>query len=59
MCPGLSAPENGSVSVSKGEDVGSIATYTCDEGFKLVGQSTRSCQENGAWDGTEPLCIGI
>ena len=35
---------------------GAMATYTCDEGFNLIGNSTRLCQADGSWKGTDPTC---
>ncbi|XP_068228821.1 sushi, von Willebrand factor type A, EGF and pentraxin domain-containing protein 1-like isoform X2 [Palaemon carinicauda] len=36
--------------------LGATITYECDEGFELVGDVSRTCQENKVWTGTEPLC---
>ena len=30
--------------------------YSCDPGHLLNGDSTRACQSNGAWSGSEPTC---
>lgn len=54
-CSGLSAPANGQVLLS-GTTFGSVATYTCNNGYSLVGSSTRSCQSNGQWSGDAPSC---
>ena len=35
---------------------GTIAKYTCDYGFKLVGSSKRLCQNYGSWAGEAPIC---
>ena len=35
---------------------GGIATYTCDPGFVLVGESTRNCSSDGTWSGMPPTC---
>ncbi len=32
------------------------ATYTCDDGYNLIGVSDRTCQANGAWSLTAPTC---
>ena len=36
--------------------VGSTATYKCDDGFLLVGTTTRECLSNGQWSGNAPIC---
>ena len=54
-CKDLDDPEYGEVWQS-GTKVGSIAKYSCDKGFKLVGDSKRQCQYNGEWSGDEPVC---
>lgn len=55
MCGRLPAIRNGRVDLS-GTAVGSTATYSCDQGFLLVGEATRRCQLNGEWTGNEPFC---
>lgn len=55
MCPTLPTPNNGDVRVS-GVEVGGIATYSCDVGFRLVGNSTRVCQDSVTWSGEAPVC---
>jgi len=54
-CSVLSAPSKGDV-VLGGITVGSTATYTCDSGYVLVGESVRVCQPSGEWSGAEPSC---
>ena len=54
-CVYLESPENGEVTQT-GTLVGSVAIYSCFPGFELVGEETRTCQENGQWSGTEPFC---
>ncbi len=54
-CPALKDPENGSV--NDGDNLpGTIAKYTCDYGFRLVGSSKRLCQNYGSWAGEAPIC---
>ena len=55
MCPELPDPSNGAVMVS-GLTVGSTASYTCDDGFKLSENILRMCETGGVWSGSEPLC---
>ncbi|XP_039251856.2 sushi, von Willebrand factor type A, EGF and pentraxin domain-containing protein 1-like [Styela clava] len=35
---------------------GSTVTYECRKPFKLIGNSQRTCQENGRWSGSSPTC---
>ena len=39
-----------------GTIVDSTATYSCNDGFTLEGQSTRTCQDDGEWSGSAPTC---
>lgn len=55
ICPTLSAPANGSISLS-GVTVGDIANYSCNEEFELVGNATRVCLDDGTWSGQDPVC---
>ena len=52
----LEDPAGGSVSTPT-VHLGSIATYTCDVGYELNGDPTRTCQSSGEWSGVEPHCI--
>ncbi|CAI8048581.1 Deleted in malignant brain tumors 1 protein [Geodia barretti] len=54
-CPDLENPADGSV-VYDGLVVGSQATYSCNDGYRLVGGSTRTCESDGTWSGESPLC---
>lgn len=35
---------------------GAKVAYACNEGYRLIAQSTRVCQWNGTWNGTMPHC---
>ena len=54
-CDTLSDPANGQVSTS-GTTFGETATYSCNTGYNLVGDNTRTCQADGMWSGSAPTC---
>ena len=61
-------PDNGMISydpdVTPGFDLGTIATYLCNEDHILIGDGSRVCNEGddestiGEWSGNDPLCRG-
>ena len=55
-CPPLMNPTGGSVSVT-GLRQGSTATYSCNVGYDLMGDSSRTCGGTGMWTGNEPACL--
>ena len=62
LCDELSDPENGNVNVTRPLDTGltegSIAAYTCNNGYQLIGgDQTRTCMNTGLWSGEEPTCL--
>ena len=58
-CGSLTDPANGSVTHTAGTTFGQTATYSCNTGYNLVGDSTRTCQATGVWSGTAPTCQGM
>ncbi|KNC54883.1 uncharacterized protein AMSG_12362 [Thecamonas trahens ATCC 50062] len=54
-CPAQTAPVDGSLT-SLTRTVGGSATFSCDSGFTLVGSASRTCQSDGSWSGTLPIC---
>ena len=42
-----------------GTTAGSVAVYTCNNGFLLVGNEVRVCMNEGNWNGSIPQCIPI
>ena len=58
-CGNLTDPSNGSVNHTTGTTIGENATYSCDTGYNLVGDSIRTCQATGNWSGSAPTCLGI
>ena len=61
-CGSLIAPQNGSVDHPKTVSVYSsmifvaTATFSCQSGFVLSGESELSCLESGLWSGSSPEC---
>ena len=58
-CGTLTDPTNGQVDHTAGTTVGQNATYSCNTGYNLVGDSTRTCQATGNWSGSVPTCQGV
>ena len=59
-CPPLTNPINGMMTCSL-KDVGTpsygdTCSFTCKIGHELNGTSTRTCQSNGSWSGSEAIC---
>ncbi|CAI8036469.1 Sushi, von Willebrand factor type A, EGF and pentraxin domain-containing protein 1 [Geodia barretti] len=55
-CGALEKPVSGSVSFSNGTVMGSLATYSCDAGYAVQGNTTRTCLASGSWSATAPTC---
>ena len=58
-CGNLTDPANGQVNHTTETTFGQAATYSCDPGYILVGDSTRTCQTDGMWSGNDPTCLGM
>jgi len=54
-CGTLEDPDNGRVEFSN-TTFESTANYTCNLGYSLNGNSTRTCETNGEWSGDSPSC---
>ena len=56
-CPDQSADvsDYGSVMVTN-YTVDGMAKYTCNEGFKLVGETDSDCEDDGEWSNIPPKC---
>ena len=48
-------PMNATV-ISNGTYVTSVAEFTCDFGFELIGNPQRVCQPDGTWSNMVPRC---
>ena len=58
-CGSLTDPANGQVNQTAGTTLGQTATYSCNTGYNLVGDSIRTCQATGNWSGSAPTCQGM
>ena len=67
VCSTLNEIANGLIAYSSDTvspfDFGTTATYSCDEGFFLEGNSTQTCEGDGSrvdgvWSGSAPVCAG-
>ncbi len=56
-CPKPGVPQGGLVWYQS-SNVGSIAVYSCKPGFVLKGTRIRTCQSNGKWSRSIPVCTG-
>ena len=55
VCTNLTDPSNGRVTAD-GTTFLSTATYTCDHGYRLIGDNTRTCGAGGQWSSYQPRC---
>lgn len=54
-CPSLPIPVGGRIS-STSNQCGVTASFTCDSCYRLSGLFSRTCQSNGSWSGSQPMC---
>lgn len=36
--------------------IGALVKYRCERGYKVVGESLSTCEDNGQWSGVRPKC---
>ena len=51
----IQRPVNGNVNLTEKTTIGSQAIFSCDAGFVMIGEETRTCQLTG-WSGSNPIC---
>ena len=60
-CPDINDPTNGDISfdgtLNGRTTVGTVATYSCEEGYSLSSETTtRTCAGTGEWSGEDYTC---
>lgn len=55
-CGPLETPTNGVMAIPLGTKHGAVATFFCNNGYRLTGSTTRTCLDK-AWTGSQPQCI--
>ncbi|KAJ8030547.1 Low-density lipoprotein receptor-related protein 4 [Holothuria leucospilota] len=63
-CEGLYPSRNSTVSpasCTNSSSAGDVCTFSCDEGFTILGSPNRTCSTDGSWDydGQVPVCKDI
>ncbi len=59
MCLSLTPPTNGMISYTDSTlGLNTVATYTCEDGLTPDRGSTRTCESDGEWSGSSPVCQG-
>lgn len=56
LCPELGGLTEALIVDIGNRKVGTFATYSCEEGRKLIGEPQRECRTHGIWSGTQPRC---
>ena len=57
ICPEPPQVEGGYLSPLHSVEYGALASYSCQEGFTLVGAAERVCGDEGRWSGQAPICV--
>ena len=55
QCGDPGTPLNGNRDLS-GRSVSSVVRYTCNVGYSISGDQSRTCQSSGFWSGSLPSC---
>ena len=54
-CRVPASPAGGNVSAPS-TTYGSEASYSCNTGYNMNGAATRTCEADGYWNGSLPIC---
>ncbi|KAL2089453.1 hypothetical protein ACEWY4_014141 [Coilia grayii] len=62
-CPAIEAPQYGQISCNKDASASSSypnqCSFTCEDGFHMIGVSAISCTTSGQWTHQPPLCEAV
>nr|XP_006822175.1 PREDICTED: ephrin type-A receptor 5-like [Saccoglossus kowalevskii] len=60
-CPAIITPSNGGMSCTpeSGTGYNTVCTFTCDAGYTSSGSSSRTCQSDGQWSGSDFTCTVV
>ncbi|XP_069823516.1 E-selectin-like isoform X2 [Dendropsophus ebraccatus] len=59
QCSSLTAPVNGLMGCKDGSNYNSTCTFSCSEGYELIGSSELQCLSSGQWTSSAPLCKAV
>ncbi|XP_038050592.1 sushi, von Willebrand factor type A, EGF and pentraxin domain-containing protein 1-like isoform X2 [Patiria miniata] len=60
QCPDLPHPAHGAVvSQTCGDQSGSVAVFSCYDGYLLIGSKYLACRQDGQWNATIPSCSAV
>lgn len=54
-CGNPGTPTDGQ-KIGQNYQYGDVVTFKCNEGYNLVGSSSRTCKTDNNWNGTQPTC---
>jgi CUB/sushi domain-containing protein len=57
-CRSPSHPSNGKYSMNGVSVLGNTVSFSCHDGYKLVGSAERICLADRKWSGVQPVCKG-
>ncbi len=57
FCRVLESPLNGRLALTNNFEVGSMATYFCNKGYRIIGKFQRICTSNRTWTEVIPTCL--
>jgi len=58
LCSTLTQPANAIMNLTTLR-IGGLATFSCEHGYKLIGDSDLNCLDSGSWSGWPPSCVEI